>query len=137
MSSEQLTQAERAVLEKLADALIPAAPGCLSATDAGVGDNLLAQATTYAPSLPALLRRVVVKVGERTPQTALLSLKKDDPAAYDVFCEMIAAIYFLSPQVRAGVGFPGREPKPAKVDVSDLEDLLLPVMEGGFSPRGI
>ena len=62
VSSEQLTQAERAVLEKLADALIPAAPGCLSATDAGVGDDLLAQATTYVPSLPALLRRVVVKV---------------------------------------------------------------------------
>ena len=53
---------ERAVLEKLADALIPPAPGFLSATEAGVGDDLLAQATTYVPSLPALLRRVVATV---------------------------------------------------------------------------
>ena len=125
------------MLEKLADVLIPSAPGFLSATEAGVGDDLLAQATTYAPTLPALLRRVVATLDGGAPQTTLLSLKQDNPAAYDAFCETIAAIYFLSPQVRSSVGFPAREPKPAKVDVSDLEDLLLPVIEGGFAPRVI
>lgn len=135
MSAEPLTDAERKLLEGLADALIPPAPGHLSASEAGVGGELLAQALTYAPDLATMLRRVIASVAGHTPQQALAALKQSDPAAYDGFCESIAAIYFLSPKVRAAVGFPGREPKPARVDVADLEELLMPVLEAGFAPR--
>ncbi len=135
MSSEPLTAAERVLLGELADALIPPAPGALSASQAGVADHLLAQAAVYAPSLPALLRRIIGKVGGRPPHAALLSLKQSDSAAYDSFCEAVAAIYFMSPEVRTTVGFPGREPKPARVDVAELEELLMPVLEAGFAPR--
>jgi len=135
MSSGALTQAERAILGQLADALIPAAPGALSASQAGVSDQLLAQAVGYAPNLPTLLRGIIGSVGGRPPHDALLALKQSDSAAYDSFCEAVAAIYFLSPQVRTAVGFPGREPKPARVDVAELEELLMPVLEAGFAPR--
>jgi hypothetical protein len=33
------------------------------------------------------------------------------------------------------VGFPGREPAPARIDIADIEDLLVPVLEAGFGPR--
>ena len=72
-----------------------------------------------------------------TPQGALDTLRGEDAAAYDSFCETIAALYFMAPNVREKVGFPGRLPKPARVEVTDLEDLLLPVLEGGFVPREV
>ena len=77
----------------------------------------------------------LAQAGDGDPAAALAALKARDGAAYDAFCETIAAIYFLSPQVRRAVGFPGREPKPARVEVTDLEDLLMPVLEAGFAPR--
>lgn len=137
MSGKALTEAERAVLDGLADALIPGAPNALSASQAGVADHLLAQAAGYAPNLPTLLRRIIGTVDGRPPHVALLSLKQSDGAAYDSFCETIAAIYFLSPKVCTAVGFPGREPKPARVDVAELEELLMPVLEAGFGPRAV
>ncbi len=137
MIEEPLTSAERAILEKLADTLIPPAPGAISASQAGVADNLLTQAGYFAPSLPALLRGVIGNVGGRPPHDALLSLKQSDAAAYDSFCETIAAIYFMSPEVRTSIGFPGREPKPARVDIAELEELLMPVIEAGFAPRAV
>lgn len=137
MSDEPLNAAERTRLDGLADTLIPPAPGHLSASEAGIAGTLLEQALTYAPGLVSVLRTVIVTVGDTPPRLALQALKERDPATYDSFCETIAAIYFLSPNVRAAVGFPGREPKPARVDVADLEDLLMPVLEAGFAPRAI
>lgn len=135
MNAEPLTDAERRLLEGLADALIPPAPGHLSASEAGVAGELLVQALTYAPDIVAILRKVIASVEGRTPLQTLAAFKQSDPAAYDGFCETIAAIYFLSPKVRAAVGFPGREPRPARTDVADLEELLMPVLEAGFAPR--
>ncbi|MBL8575636.1 MAG: hypothetical protein JNK47_00295 [Mesorhizobium sp.] len=135
MSSGSLSAAERDILGSLADVLIPPATGAICASGAGVSGVLLDQAQSYAPDLPERLRGVIAKVGNLGPAQALQALKASDGAAYDGFCETIAAIYFLSPQVRAAVGFPGREPKPARVDVADLEELLLPVLEAGFAPR--
>ncbi len=137
MSTEPLTQAERSRLEGLSDTLIPPAPGHLSASEAGIAGALLEQALAYAPGLVTVLHKVIAAVGDAPPRPALFTLKAADPATYDTFCETIAAIYFLSPDVRAAVGFPGREPKPARVDVADLEDLLMPVLEAGFAPRAI
>ncbi|MDX3974883.1 hypothetical protein [Shinella sp.] len=137
MNTEPLSLSERALLARLANTLIPPAPGCLSASEAGIAGECLDQALSYAPDLVAMLRSVIGAVGNATPQQALLALKQSDAAAYDAFCETIAAIYFLSPAVRAAVGFPGREPKPARVDVADLEDLLMPVLEAGFAPRAV
>lgn len=135
MNSEALTAAERAMLDGLADTLIPPAPRALSASQAGVSGPLLAQAEAYASDLPARLRKIIQEAGESAPAAALQALKARDAAAYDGFCETIAAIYFLSPRVRTAVGFPGREPKPARVEVTDLEELLMPVLDAGFAPR--
>lgn len=135
MTIQRLDSAELATLGNLADVLIPPAAGAHSATQAGVTEALLQQAESYAPDLPARLRKVIELAGQRPAADVLRDLKRDDSAAYDGFCETIAAIYFMSPTVRASVGFPGREPALARVDTADLEELLLPVLEGGFGPR--
>ncbi len=137
MSNEPLTALECSVLDRLADTLIPPARDAICASQAGVSGSLLVQAETYAPDLPGRLRTVISEATGIEPVAALTALKLRDSAAYDAFCETIAAIYFLSPQVRATIGFAGREPKPARVEVSDLEDLLMPVLEAGFAPRAV
>lgn len=137
MMHEPLSSAERTILDRLADALIPPAPGRLSASAAGLSGPLLAQAQIYVPDLPENLRVVIRAAGDSPAPVALEALRARDATAYDTFCETIAAIYFLSPVVRAAVGFPGREPKPARVDTADLEDLLMPVLEAGFAPRAV
>ncbi|MGE0283150.1 MAG: hypothetical protein AB7P20_21375 [Rhizobiaceae bacterium] len=135
MTIEPLNEAELETLGSLADALIPAAPGARSATQAGVTETLLQQAETYAPDLPERLRKVISLTGQRPAADVLSDLKQSSPASYDSFCETIAAIYFMSPAVRASVGFPGREAAPARVDIADIEELLMPVLEAGFGPR--
>lgn len=137
MTSTPLTAAERATLNLLADVLIPEASGHLSASQAGLGGTLLTLALSYAPDVADGLRGVINAAEGLPPETALQAFSQRDPAGYDAFCETVAAIYFLSPQVRVAVGFPGREAKAARVEVADLENLLMPVIEAGFAPRAI
>jgi hypothetical protein len=114
--------------------LIPKADGALSAGEAGIAGPLLARVEEYAPERIALLRAVVARPGP-DPATALAGLMGEDLATYDAFAETIAAACFMSPEVRRRVGFPGREPVPARMDVGDVEDLLLPILAAGFALR--
>jgi hypothetical protein len=130
-----LSDSERRALERLADALIPSAPGCLSASEAGIGRDLLDRIIEHVPERVTLLRLAIDLMASGTPEAVLASLRERDAAAYDTFCETIAAAYFMSDAVRAQVAYPGRVAVPARIDVVDIEDLLLPVLEGGFAPR--
>lgn len=130
-----LTDGERARLAAFADVLIPkGGDGAPSASEAGIAGPLLEKVEEYAPERIALLR-VVIARPEPDPATALAGLMGEDRGTYDAFAETIAAAYFMSPEVRRRVGFPGREPVPARIDVADIEDLLMPVLEAGFGPR--
>jgi hypothetical protein len=137
MSIALLTPEERQKVAAIADVLIPPSPKGLSASEAGIAGPLLDVLETHVPERLALLRRVIALEAGKTPAGALKALRGEDAAAYDSFCETIAALYFMAPNVREKVGFPGRLPKPARVEVTDLEDLLLPVLEGGFVPREV
>jgi hypothetical protein len=135
MSTAPLTSAERTALGALADVLIPPSPNGFSASEAGLVADLPDILESHAPERFALMRRALACGEGTTPENALARLRQDDPAAYDRFCETIAAVYFMAPKVREAVGFPGRLPKPARMDAGDIEDLLLPVLDGGFAPR--
>jgi hypothetical protein len=127
---------ERALLAELGDRLIPPAPGRLSASQAGIAGALMAAIEEHVPERLALLRTVVDRARRDGAGTALAGLKAEDTATYDAFCETIAAAYFMAPEVREGVGFPGRVAVAARADAADMADLLLPVLEAGFAPRG-
>jgi len=137
MTQPNLSEAERRAIERLADTLIPSAPGCLSASQAGIGRDLLDRIVEHVPERVALLRQAVELAESETPEAALATLRERDPGAYDSFCEAIAAAYFMSDAVRAQVAYPGRIAVPARIDVVDIEDLLMPVLEGGFAPRAV
>jgi hypothetical protein len=135
MSTTPLTSDERQTVAAIADMLIPPSPKGFSASQAGIAGPLLDALEIHVPERLALVRRVIALQAGRTPQGGLDALRQEDAAAYDSFCETVAALYFMAPQVRERVGFPGRLPKLARVDVTDLEELLIPVLEAGFGPR--
>jgi hypothetical protein len=135
MTQAPLTAAEREMLAALGDVLIPPSPGQFSASEAGLGGELADILERHAPERIALVRHAVGFAGSATPALAIARLRAEDSAAYDRFCETVAAVYFMAPKVRDAVGFPGRLPKPARIDVTEIEDLLEPVLESGFAPR--
>ena len=129
-----LTPDEAARLGLIGDTLIPAAEGRLSASGAAVFGVLLPGALAYAPEIVPLCRQVLAAL----PDGELVwTLRQSDPSLFERFAETVAAIYFMSPPVRAAVGFPGRAAVPARIDPADIEDLLLPVLEGEHAPRPI
>ncbi len=137
MTEIHITDRQRARLAALADALIPAAEGHLSASAAGIAGPLLDRVALHAPERLVLLLKVVDDAGDTVPEAALAALKADDRARFDAFCETIAAAYFMAPAVRRQIGFPGRDAVPARVDVTEMEDLLMPVFESDFAPRAV
>lgn len=131
------TPRQRRRLGELADCLIPAAPGAASASEAGIGGALLDRVIAVAPERAALLLDVVHAGAERAPAALLKALRLDDPQRFDLFCETVAGAYFMSPLVRAQIAYPGRDPVPARSDITDMEELLTVVYEAGFAPRAV
>lgn len=128
-----LSSQARRRLAALADQLIPPGPGDrLSASAAGLADALLDQALAVDPGLADLFPRMLDAIPEGA---AVWHLRDADPVLFERAAEAIAAIYFMSPAVREQIGFPGREAVLARIDVGDIEDLLVPVLEAGFEPR--
>lgn len=135
MSTLVFSDPERRAMERLGDALIPPGPGALSASEAGIGAQLLDRIRDLVPERVPLLRQVISRVGDAPAEATLAALKHTDPVLYDGFCETVVGAYFMSPEVRRLVAYPGRVAVPARIDVTDLEDLLMPVLEQGFAPR--
>jgi hypothetical protein len=135
MTDLAFSDAERRAMERLGDALIPPASGALSASEAGIGGVLLDRILALVPERVPLLRQVIARAGGMPAEAALAALKGSDALLYDGFCETVVGAYFMSPEVRRLVAYPGRVPVPARIDVTDLEELLMPVLEQGFAPR--
>lgn len=102
----------RTTLARLADELIPAADGMPSASVAGVAgtwlDEVLRLRPDFGPSLVAVLDRSE-SVDARV---AIADLQASDPNGFFVLTEVVAGGYFLNPDVRDALSYPGQESVP-------------------------
>jgi choline dehydrogenase-like flavoprotein len=128
---------ERGRLAALADALIPAAEGRPSAGAAGVADRLLDQVLAARPDLAAGLHRALAP-SPAAPAARLAELAADRPAL-DALELVVAGGYYLNPDVRLAIGYPGQEARtlhidrfPAYVEEGLLDDVSAPA---GHRPR--
>jgi hypothetical protein len=117
----------RELLAAIADELIPAGSGMPSASGAGVAGEYLDQALAARPDLEAPLARALESVEGLAPGAAVAKLRDQDPEGWGVLTAVVPAAYFLNPQIRAALGYPGVEVRPIDPDAEPdyLADGLL------------
>jgi hypothetical protein len=126
-----LSRADREVYGRIADELIPAAPDMPSASQAEVPSRWIDEALRIRPDLMDDLR-AAIEVGfgiEAAEAVALLHAKH--PAVFDSIGTLTAGAYFLNPEVRRLIGYPGQVPVPIRDDVDSYIDMLANVVERG------
>jgi len=119
-----LSEQRRAQLGAIADELIPAGSGMPSASEAGVGGQYLDEVLAARPDLAEPLEAALASVeGADDPIGAL----RGDAGAWGVITAVVPAAYFLNPDMRAAIGYPGLEARPIDPDAAPdyLEDGLL------------
>lgn len=104
--------AHRAVLGALADVLIPAGEAMPSASQADVAGQWLDAALAAVPEVSAPLAALLDEAGSEDPAAAIARLKANDPPGFDVLCGVVAGAYFLNPEVRQAIGYPGQQAVP-------------------------
>jgi hypothetical protein len=126
-----LTDDERHLFSDIADILIPEAEGMPSASQAGVPDRYLDEALGYRPDLADGLRAALDAAGGLTAQAAVERLNSEHIPAFEALGTLLAGAYFLNPEVRALIGYPGQVPTPPKDDLDTYVHLLENVVERG------
>lgn len=126
-----LTPAERHIFAEIADVLIPAAEGMPSASQADVPHRYLDEALGYRPDLLGGLREALGAAADLAPEEAVDLLNSEHIPAFEALGTLTAGAYFLNPDIRGLIGYPGQVPTPVKEDVDSYLDLLENVMERG------
>ena len=116
---------DRMVLAVLADVLIPASEGCLSASAAGVSEEGLDQVLAVRPDLAEKLKEILHRARGRAAAEFLNELKVKDVAAFGVLAEVVPGAYFMNPQVRAAIGYGGQVSRPIDPNPDYPEEGLL------------
>ena len=119
-----ISDAHRASLAAIADALIPAGSGMPSASEAGVADQYLDEVLAARPDLASPLEAALAAVeGAEDPVAAL----RADLGSWMVVTAVVPAAYFLNPANREAIGYPGLEARPIDPDAAPdyLDDGLL------------
>lgn len=114
----------------LGDRLIPPVDNLPGAGTLVIGRGLIARVCDRRPDLHAALVRALDH-----PPARLGELPGHDPAAWMALTTLLAAAYYLDPEVRLRIGYAGQEPKPqspSRVPAYAEEGLLDRVSEAGW-----
>ena len=126
---------DRQVFAVMADVLIPAAEGMPSASQVGVQEAPLDRVLELQPWLaPRLQRGISSAAASGDPAAAVETINRDDPAAMSAIGLAASAAYYMQPQVRKLLGYPGQVSRPAGPEEEHdyLRDgLLQPVIDRG------
>lgn len=124
----------RATLARLADVLIPAADGMPSASQAGVAGPLLDEVLRSRPDLTSELVRICRSAAHENPAAAIARLQAAGGADFAVLATVVPGGYFMSPDIRSRIGYPGQLAVPVGEEIehaSEEADLLRAVRDRG------
>ena len=125
---------DRETLAGLADALIPASDGMPAASEAGATGKHLDEVLRLRSDLEEPLRQLTERARGADPAQEVERLQAEEPAAFEALSTAVAGAYFLNPDVRRLIGYPGQERRPIEAeDPPDYEQdgLLASVVERG------
>ncbi|MFZ0088095.1 MAG: hypothetical protein WAL63_01220 [Solirubrobacteraceae bacterium] len=125
---------ERRAFAALADGMIPASAGMPSASQSGAHLSGLDAVLAARPDLADPLREALTRVNATPPGRSALEVVRSPGHEDDwgVLGIVVAAAYFVNPEVRAALGYPGQEALPVDELPDDLDpELLASVRERG------
>lgn len=128
---ESLTADERQRYGRLADVLVPDAEGMPSATQAEVHTRWVDDALRARPDLRPPLREALQLAGDLPAEEAVEMLNREHSSLFDALGTVTAGAYFLNPDIKQRIGYPGQVPQPIEDDVDTYVDLLQNVAERG------
>lgn len=134
MRARMLGEAERAAFGRMAEVMLPGTDTMPSAGRAGVPGAGVDEVLAARPDLAEPLGRAVRDLGESFSLEALAGYLSVDEEAYSALTTCAAAAYYLSPEVRELIGYPGQEARsfdPYEYVQWIDEGLLDPVTERG------
>lgn len=137
MLGATLTDAQRRTFAAIADLLVPEAEGMPSASQASVPDRYLDEAFGYRPDLAEGLQEALRIVDGLDAQEAIELLNASHVLAFEALGTLLAGAYFLNPDVRQLIGYPGQVPTPAREDLDFYADLLENVIDRGQVYRDV
>jgi hypothetical protein len=94
------------------DVLIPKGDGMPSASEAGVAMRWLDEVLRLRPDFGPQLAAVLDRIKGADLAAAMERLRAEDPAGFAVLAEVVAGGYFLNPEVRSSIGYPGQQSVP-------------------------
>ena len=115
MSAVRLTEARRAVLGRLADVLVAEGRGMPAASTVGVAGDLMDRCLAAAPMLAEPLAALLDEASCEPPEPFVRDLAANRRNDFGVLSTAVVGAYYLSPAVRALIGYPGQEPSPLTV----------------------
>jgi len=124
------TAEQRRVLARLADVLVADGDGMPAASTVNVAGELLDRCLEAAPVLAAPLLVLLDEAPSDAADAYVRRLDADRPDDFAVLSTVVVGAYYLSPQVRALIGYPGQEPSPLTAAAEpDYLDMLERVYE--------
>jgi hypothetical protein len=121
----------RVIYARLADELIPRAEGMPSASDAHVPTQWIDQALDYRPDLTDGFLRALSYGKDKDARQAIQDLNSHDGEAFDCLGVLTSGAYFLNPEVKKLIGYPGQVESPANDDIDSYSGMLAKVLERG------
>ena len=89
-----------------------------AASQVGVGGDILERMLALRPDLRDAFMRGLRAAAGKPAAEAAQALNRDDQAALGAIGLVAAAGYYMSPKVRALIGYPGQESRPADPDAT-------------------
>ena len=132
-----LSEDDQHVYAVLADLLIPEADGMPSASQTDVPSRWIHEALRFRPDLAVPLRRALDLARGQDAGGVLAVVNSRDPEAFEALGTLTAGAYFLNPETRRLVGYPGQVPVAIRDDVDDYIDMLARVVERGEIYRDV
>ena len=115
MSAGRLTEPQRAVLAQLADVLVAGGRGMPAASVVGIAGDLMDRCLEAAPALAGQLSALLDEAPAEAPDAFVRDLAANRGADFGVLSTAVVGAYYLSPEVRGLIGYPGQEPSPLSV----------------------
>jgi len=107
-----ISEQQRATLAALADVLIPAGEGMPSASEAGATGRWLDEVLEILPETEGPLQVLLTSVAGGDPRHEVARIQREDSFGFELLTSTVAGAYFLNPEIRAKIGYPGQQAVP-------------------------